>query len=69
MDLLEDFNFVMIHVICKVLVLLKNHLTRLKDNIFKFFFKKYNGHSFIKKMIFYIIYNDGKSKFQRKKKY
>ena len=42
MDLLEDFNFVMIHVICKVLVLLKNHLNYLKGNVFEFFFKKYN---------------------------
>ena len=32
----------MIHIICKMLVLLKNHLNCLKDNIFECFFKKYN---------------------------
>ena len=65
MDSLEDFNFVMIHVICKVLVLLKNHLNYLKGNVFEFFFKKYNElFFFFFKLIFYIIYNDGKSKFQ-----
>ena len=49
MDLLEDlrmsllnFNFVMIYIIYKVLVLIKNHLNYLKDNIFKCFFKKYD---------------------------
>ena len=49
MDLLEDlrmsllnFNFVMIYTIHKILVLLKNHLNYLKDNIFECFFKKYN---------------------------
>ena len=40
MDLLEDlkmsllnFNFVMIYIIHKMLVLLKSHLNYLKDNI------------------------------------
>ena len=49
MDLLEDlkisllnFNFVMINIIYKMLVLFKNYLKYLKDNIFKCFFKKYN---------------------------
>ena len=49
MDLLEDlkisllnFSFVMIYIIQKMLVLLKNHLNYLKDNIFECFFKKYN---------------------------
>ena len=49
MDLLEDlrmsllnFNFVMIYIIYKFLVLIKNHLNYLKDNIFKYFFKEYN---------------------------
>ena len=48
MDLLEDlrmsllnFNFVMIHIIHKILVLIKNHLNYPQDNIFEFFFKKY----------------------------
>ena len=41
MDLLEDlrmsllnFNFVMIYIIHKILVLFKNHLNYLNDNIF-----------------------------------
>ena len=49
MDLLEDlrmsllnFNFVMIHIIYKILVLIKDHLNYLKYNIFEFLFKKYN---------------------------
>ena len=49
MDLLEDlkmsllnFSFIMIYIIQKMLVLLKNHLNYFKDNIFKCFFKKYN---------------------------
>ena len=40
--LLLNFNFVMIHTIHKMLVLIKNLMHYLKDNIFEFFFKKYN---------------------------
>ena len=32
----------MIHIIHKFLVLIKNHMNYLKDNIFEFFFEKYN---------------------------
>ena len=46
MDLLEDlkmpllsFSFVMIYIIHKMLVLLKNHLNYLKDNIFECFLR------------------------------
>ena len=49
MNLLEDFrksllNFslIMIYTIHKILVLIKNLLNYLKDNIFKCFLKKYN---------------------------
>ena len=49
MDLLKDlrmllliFNFVMAYIIHKILVLLKNLLNYLKDNIFECFFKKCN---------------------------
>ena len=49
MNLLKDlkiylliFNFLMIYIIHKMLILLKNHLNYLKDNIFECFFKKYN---------------------------
>ena len=49
MDLLEDFkntllNFslIVIYTIHKILVLIKNYLHYVKDNIFECFFKKYN---------------------------
>ena len=48
MDLLQDlkmsflnFNFAIIHVIHKMLVLLKNYLNHLKDSIFKCIFFNY----------------------------
>ena len=56
-----NFNFVMIHIIHRILVLIKNHMNYLKDNIFKFFFKKYN-RLFLKTIFFFKKYNDGKSK-------
>ena len=37
-----DFNFAMIYIIHKILVLIKNHLNYVVSNIFKLFFKKYN---------------------------
>ena len=59
MDLLEDlkislfnFSFVMIYMIHKMLVLLKNYLNYLKDNIFECFLKKYNWLLFFKKIFF-----------------
>ena len=42
-----NFNFVMIYIIHKMLVLLKNNLNHLKDSIFKWFFKEYNRPLFI----------------------
>ena len=55
MYLLEDlkmsllnFNFVMIYIIHKMLVLFKNHLNYLKDSIFECFFKEYNRLLFFK---------------------
>ena len=45
-----SFNFVMIQIIHKILVLIKNHINYLKDNIFKFFFKKYNRLLFFLKI-------------------
>ena len=59
MDLLKDlkmsllnFNFIMIYTINKILVLIKNHLNYLKDNIFECFFKKYNRLLFFLKNYF-----------------
>ena len=46
---LLNFNFAIIYIIHKMLVLLKNHLNNLKDSILECFFKKYNG-------LFYLIY-------------
>ena len=58
-----NFNFVMIHIIHKVLVTLKNYLNFLKNSIFECFFNKYNRLLFlIKKNFFFITYNDGKVK-------
>ena len=51
---LLSFNFAMIHIIHNILVLIKNHINYLRDNIFKFFFKKYNRLLFFeKKLIFF----------------
>ena len=49
-----------------MLVLLKNHLNYLKDNIFECFLKKYNKLLLFLKKIF-IVYNDEKSKSWRRK--
>ena len=46
------FDFVMIYIIHKILVLIKNHMNYLKDNIFEFFFKKYNSLLFFFKKFF-----------------
>ena len=46
---LLNFNFVIIYIIHKMLVLLKNHLNYLKDIISECFFKKYNR-------LFYLTY-------------
>ena len=59
---LSNVSFAMIYIIHKMLVMLKNHLNYLKDNIFECFLKKYNRHLFFKKDILFIIYNRRKSK-------
>ena len=51
--LLLDFSFVMIYIIHKILVLLKNHPNYLKDNTFECFFKKYNRILFLYKNNFF----------------
>ena len=54
MDLLKNlrmsllnFNFVMIYIIHKILVLLKNHMNFFKDSVFECFFREYNRILFI----------------------
>ena len=66
MNLLEDlkmsllkFSFIMIFTFYKILVLIKNHLNYLKDNIFERFFKKYNRILFFLKKFFQTC-NNGK---------
>ena len=46
------FNVAMIYIIHKNLALIKNYLNYVKDNIFKFFFKKYNTFIFLKNKFF-----------------
>ena len=36
---LLNLNFIMIHIIRKILVLIKNHMNYLKDNVFDFFLR------------------------------
>ena len=50
--LLLSFNFPMIYIIHKMLILIKNHLYYYKDNIFEFFCKNNNRLLFFKKLIF-----------------
>ena len=50
-----------LRIIHKILVLIKNHMNYLKDNIFEFFSQKYNRILFFKKINFCVINNDGKS--------
>ena len=66
-DLLEDlrisllnFNFVMIYIIHKILVLIKNHLNYVRDNIFENFLRTIVG--------LFITYNDWKPKALKNKK-
>ena len=48
----RDFNFVKIHITRKILVMIKNHLNYLKDNISECYFRvKYNG-------IFFFFFNN-----------
>ena len=61
MDILKDLKmsllnvcFIMIYTIHKILVLIKNHLNYLKDNIFQYFFKECNIlFNFFKKTNFF----------------
>ena len=64
MDLLQylkisllNLSFIMIYIIHKILVFLKNHLNYLKENIYNsllFIF------IFLEKLLFFITYNDEK---------
>ena len=75
MDLLENlgmsllnFNFVMIYVIHKILVLLKNHLNYFKSSIYECFSKTIiDFYLFYRKAISFTIYNVGKSNAWKRK--
>ena len=63
MDRLEDlkisplsFNFILIYIIHKMLVLLKKYLNYLNDSICKYFFEEYNIH-FCYPKIYHFFYN------------
>ena len=58
-QLLLNFNSVMIYIIHKILVLIKNHLNYLKDNLFECFSRSIIDFYVFKKLIFFITYNDG----------
>ena len=48
--LLLNLGFIMTYKTHKTLILIKNHLNYLQDDIFKCFFKKYN------KLLFFLIF-------------
>ena len=50
---LLNFDFAGIYIIHKILIMIKNHLNYLKDNILELFFKKYNRLLFLKKQFFF----------------
>ena len=50
---LLNFSFIMIYTIHKILLLIKNHLNYLKDNIFECFLKSlFKKTYFLKKLFF-----------------
>ena len=53
---LLDFNFAMIYIIHEMLVLLKNNLNYLKDNILECFFKEYNRLLIFYKKLFFSLH-------------
>ena len=59
---LLNFNFVVIYIIHKMLVSLKNLLNFFKDSIFECFFKEYKRLNFYLKNDFFKAYNDEKFK-------
>ena len=67
MDLRISLLSAMIYIIHKILIFIKNYLNYLQDNIFELFSKNYNRLLVFWKIIFFIIYNDGKSKVWRRK--
>ena len=48
-----NFDFAIIYIIHKILVLIKNHMNYGKDNISVFFFTKYNKPLLFQKKYFF----------------
>ena len=59
---LLNFNFVMIHIIHKILVLIKDRMNYLQDNIFECFLRSIINFYFLKKIMFFITYSNEKFK-------
>ena len=55
------FSFVVIYIIHKILVLLKNHLNFLKDSVFECFLRSIIDFHFSKTIISIKVYSDGRS--------
>ena len=55
------FSFVVIYIIHKILVSLKNRLNFLKDSIFECFLRSIIDFYVLKKIISVKVYNDGRS--------
>ena len=46
------FNFVMVYLIYKILLLIKSHMNYLKDNLFEFFLRSVTDFYFLEKISF-----------------
>ena len=47
------FNFVMVYLIYKILLLIKSHMNYLKDNLFEFFLRSVIDFYFLEKIFFF----------------
>ena len=59
---LLNFNFFVIHIIHKILVLIKNYLNYLKIIFSNMFLRSIIDFYFFKKSFFFILYNNAKFK-------
>ena len=55
--LLLNLGFIMTYKTHKTLILIKNHLNYLQDDIFKCFFKKYNKLLFFFIFLFFLFFS------------
>ena len=60
----SNLNFIVIYIIHKMFVLIRNNQNYLKDSICECFFKEHNRILFFRKQLFlFIVYNNGKFKY------